>query len=324
VQSRNRAFTLIELLVVIAIIAILIGLLLPAVQKVREAAARTQCTNNLKQLGLALMSRHDALGGFPKGAQWPSGVNSNPRLTFSIYLYPYLEQTAIYNEFVFTPTDTTLPWESKYNNSATSPSPISAVVKTFSCPSDAGAPGVGNGAADSAGVAFLWMTANYCAVFPGTDNTTALAATMNNQTPMGANFGAKITQITDGTSNTLLLVEYVKAVSNNGNDLRGAIWVDEPGCSIVYTQSPSGALYTPNTAAPDVLYHCTPYPSMNRPCTQNTNETVETAAARSMHIGGINALLCDGSVRFVTNGISATTWTAAATIAGGEVLGSDW
>src|SRR5258708_3146465 len=103
--AMRGGFTLIELLVVIAIIAILIGLLLPAIQKVREASKRTQCLNNLKQLGLALQGYHDSYGFFPVGATWAGSVNSNPRLTFSIYLYPYLEQAAIYNAFVFNTND---------------------------------------------------------------------------------------------------------------------------------------------------------------------------------------------------------------------------
>jgi prepilin-type N-terminal cleavage/methylation domain-containing protein len=114
--SRRRGFTLIELLVVIAIIGILIALLLPAVQKVREAAQRSKCLNNLKQLGLAFHAYHDANGAFPKGCQWSNGVNSSPRLTFSIYLYPYLEQTAIYQAFNFNTTDSPWPWESSANN----------------------------------------------------------------------------------------------------------------------------------------------------------------------------------------------------------------
>jgi prepilin-type N-terminal cleavage/methylation domain-containing protein/prepilin-type processing-associated H-X9-DG protein len=317
----RRGFTLIELLVVIAIIAVLIGLLLAAVQKVREAAGRTQCLNNMKQLGLALHSYHDANRSFPKGCQWPRGVGSYPRLTFSIYLYPYLEQASILNSFNFNPTDTTVaPLESSSNN----PILTGAIVKTWVCPSDGGVNTVGNGGTDSAGRPFTWMTGNYLAVFPGTDSADALAFTST--TALGPNFGARIGQITDGTSNTLLLAEYVRAASNNGNDIRGAIWVDEAGTSSVFTRPPAGVTgpYTPNTTANDILYHCTNLPNQNRPCEQNTTQTHDSAASRSMHPGGVNVLLCDGSTRFVSDSISPTTWAALATISGGEVLASDF
>jgi prepilin-type N-terminal cleavage/methylation domain-containing protein len=319
---RRVAFTLIELLVVIAIIGVLIALLMPAVQKVREAAQRTQCLHNLKQLGLAIHQYHDANGSFPKGCQWSGGVGSSPRLTFSIYLYPYLEQSAVYNAFNFQPTDSPWPWESSANN----PTLVGTVVKTWVCPSDTGANTVGNGGRDSQGRPFTWMTGNYLAVFPGTDSGDALAMVAGQPTALGPNFGARLDQITDGTSNTLLLAEYVRAVSDNGNDLRGAVWVDEAGSAMIFTRPPAGILgsYTPNTPAGDVLYHCTNLPAMNRPCRQNTNELVESAAARSMHPGGVNILLCDASARFVGNGIQPATWAAAATIAGGEVPGNDF
>jgi prepilin-type N-terminal cleavage/methylation domain-containing protein/prepilin-type processing-associated H-X9-DG protein len=317
-QRRGRGFTLIELLVVIAIIAVLIGLLLPVVQKVREAAARTACLNNVKQLGLACQSYHDAIGSFPQGAQWPSGVCSGQRLTFSIYLYPYLEQSNIYDAFNFNPTDSSWPWESSANN----PTLVGAIVKTWSCPSDIGVSVTGNGGSDSAGHPFTWMTGNYLAVFPGTDAVDALDATGANKTALAPNFGANLSQITDGSSNTLLLAEHVRAAANNGNDIRGALWVDEPGSFAVFTLPPSSisGAYTPNTTANDVLYHCTNLPAQNRPCQQNQTENVESAAARSMHPGGVNVLFCDGSARFIVNGIAAQTWAALATIAGGETL----
>jgi prepilin-type N-terminal cleavage/methylation domain-containing protein len=165
-------FTLIELLVVIAILAVLIGLLLPAVQKVREAAARAQCLNNLKQLGLALHGYHDANKSFPKGCQWPRGVGSYPRLSFAIYLYPYLERAGIYQAFNFNPKDTTVaPWESSANN----PVLTGAIVPSWVCPSDNGASTVGNGGKDAAGNPSTWVTGNYLAVFAGTDSADALA-----------------------------------------------------------------------------------------------------------------------------------------------------
>jgi prepilin-type processing-associated H-X9-DG protein len=170
------------------------------------------------------------------------------------------------------------------------------------------------------------MTGNYLAVFPGTDNADALTVTSAKATALGPNFGARIAQITDGTSNTLLLAEYVRAVTDNSNDLRGALWVDEPGSATVFTMPPAGitGAYTPNTRANDVLYHCTNLPNLNRPCQQNTSEPVESAASRSMHPGGVNILLCDASARFISNSITPAVWAAAATIAGGEVLGSDF
>ncbi len=260
---RRSAFTLIELLVVIAIIGVLIALLLPAVQKVREAANRTHCLNNLKQLGLAFHQYHDANGALPKGCQWPRGVGSSPRLTFSIYLYPYLEQSNVFNAFNFQPTDSPWPWESSSNN----PALVGTVVPSWVCPSDAGASTVGNGGRDAVGRPFTWMTGNYLAVFPGTDSADALAMATAQPTALGPNFGARLTQIADGTSNTLLLAEYVRAASDNGNDLRGAVWVDEAGSAMVYTRPPQGIVgtYTPNTPANDVLYHCTNLPEMNRP-----------------------------------------------------------
>ena len=271
------------------------------------------------------MNYHDVNLQFPKGAQWPTGVQSAPRLTFFIYLYPFLEQAAIYNEFVFNTSDSAVPWESKINNSTGTNPPNSAFVKTFICPSDSGLMTVGNGSSDGNGVAFKWITGNYCAVFPGTDCNDAYNATIATRTALGSNFGATISKITDGTSNTLLLAEYVRAMSAT-DDIRGAVWVDEAGCTEVYTKTPSGATgnYTPNTTAVDILYHCTTLPAQNRPCIQNETATVESAASRSMHTNGVNVLLCDGSVHFITNGISPTTWASAATIAGGEVPGSDW
>ena len=325
--STRRAFTLIELLVVIAIIAILIALLVPAVQKVREAAARTQCVNNLKQLGIALQSYHDAYKEFPMGDNAPGGINNAPRLTYVIYLYPFLDQVPLYEAFHFTPVapDTqTTPFFMVANNS-TAPTPLSALVNVFICPSDYGVRTCGNGTADSAGVQYSWMTGNYAAVFPGTKNQDADVATMTTRTALGPNYQTKMVQITDGTSNTVLMTECLRSLGG-GNDIRGAVWIDEPGCSFVYTQTPAAATgtYTPNTSANDILYHCTSVPNANRPCVQDQTAGNESAAARSMHPGGVNVLLCDGTARFVANNVSPTIWADLATIAGGEVINGDF
>jgi len=115
------------LLVVIAIIAILIALLVPAVQKVREAAARTQCLNNLKQIGLAFHGYHDANKQLPMGVKATGGINNSPRLTFSIYLYPYLDQMPVYNSFSFT------PWRPTPRRYRSSWSSITAPARSHHC-----------------------------------------------------------------------------------------------------------------------------------------------------------------------------------------------
>jgi prepilin-type N-terminal cleavage/methylation domain-containing protein len=325
--SCRRGFTLIELLVVIAIIAILIALLVPAVQKVREAASRTQCQNNLKQLGIAFHAYHDANHEFPVGVTWNPGIWSWPRMTYSIYLYPYLDQGVIYNEFNFTPTDTTVaPWESASNNSSGAAPPNSALIAVFVCPSDNGLRTTSNGASDSAGHLFSWMTANYVVPFPGAQNSDALAPTQATRTAMGPNYGSRIVQITDGTSNTMLMTESLRAVVANNNDIRGAIWIDEPASAFIYTKAPASATapYTPNTTANDLLYHCTNMPSQNRPCATQSTNTLESAAARSMHQGGVHVLLCDASTHFVANNVSPATWIALGTIMENDVVQLDF
>jgi len=305
--ARRSGFTLIELLVVIAIIAVLIGLLLPAVQKVREAAARSKCQNNLKQLGVAFHAYESANARFPLGAQQVGYPFGNPRLTYSIHLYPYVEQGPAFGKFNMADTGPAgILW---YMNTNTSPAdaPTRAVVPTFLCPSD-------SGITSTAVYGTVYSLSNYLPIFPGNNvgeaNPTGIPA--SRKTAFGSNYGAKIGDITDGTSNTMLMAEYIRALSDTGTDLRGMHWSDQPGYSQLYTQ------FTPNAANADLLYpgYCNNQPTRNRPCADGNGSTTDTASSRSVHPGGVNVVLGDGSVRFVTSGIAINNWKALATISG--------
>jgi prepilin-type N-terminal cleavage/methylation domain-containing protein/prepilin-type processing-associated H-X9-DG protein len=199
--SRPRGFTLIELLVVIAIIAILIGLLLPAVQKVREAAARMSCSNNLKQLGLAAHTYHDALGKLPYTR---SGGGQN-RHTWAFLLLPYIEQdniTKVY-QATFTGTNKT---DGYNNHTSTAPEMVAArqaQVKAFFCPTRHGAPSL---SPIQAGSAVTGLPSDY-AVCSGDTNVVPTTGVFQLVNSGHLNSGIKITEILDGTSNTLMIGE---------------------------------------------------------------------------------------------------------------------
>jgi prepilin-type N-terminal cleavage/methylation domain-containing protein/prepilin-type processing-associated H-X9-DG protein len=338
VSPRRRAFTLIELLVVIAIIAILIGLLLPAVQKVREAAARIKCENNLKQLGLALHNYHAANERLPPLYPYtaPNSSVQDYKYTWSVLaqLNPYLEQTAIYNAM-----DLKQPIYSGSPATVTAANQFAVAQKVplFLCPSDKGEP-----VSTAYGVTNIGPT-NYVACHG--------SGVSGNGSPVGADGifpvqnGVRISDITDGSSNTAAMSESIlgtggEAVAANPGDERtvykytgfsGTLPSDST-CAGAPTNwngyNHRGFMWASGEARCVSYNHYYPPNSKNYDCIANNPAlpgyvAIGYRAARSRHPGGANVLLGDGSVRFVRDSVDPTGWRALGTRAGGEVTGDN-
>ncbi len=313
-----RGFTLIELLVVIAIIAILIGLLLPAVQKVREAAARAKCSNNLKQWGLAMHGYHDVNGKLPYFTQ----VSPN-RQNWAPFIMPYLEQAPLVAAY-----NLNTHWYNAPNLAVTQ-----IPLNVFYCPSDR----PGAMWTDQSG--YVSARANYLVCYGtvlfgggatgpgrGVFGCSAIANAGANQfTP----YQATLVQITDGTSNTLMMSEVIVAKQDNnqngaGNwpdgDFRGHIWHDATMSSPSHCPNIFMSINGPNSTVPDnALCGLIANTDPLMPCT-NSGTTSRQNAARSRHTGGVNAVYGDGSTRFVANGVNLPAWQAMGTMDTGEVV----
>ena len=299
---RKRGFTLIELLVVIAIIAVLIALLLPAVQQAREAARRTQCKNNLKQLGLAMHNYHDTVNRFPyasHGATYGGWV---------LFVMPYLDQAPLYNKW-----DHSTQYYVAPNVSLTQ-----GRLAAHSCPSDT---------PTATWIATGMPNYNYAVNFGNTSNArvSPLNGVTFSKAPFhyegfrgsgpGISYGLR--DITDGTSNTLMLAEVRNGIFNN--DLRGLTWF---GSHSGFTTHNS-----PNTATPDYSESqwCPAGASTpDLPCAgssgDSTGATPLNMSARSRHTGGVQVALCDGAVRFISNNIDLNTWRALSSMQGNETI----
>jgi len=310
--TKFRGFTLIELLVVIAIIATLVALLLPAVQQAREAARRTQCKNNMHQYGLALANYHDVFGRFPPGAIWtpPGAVYSGPRTNYLPFLLPHMDQATMYNMINFSVAG--IPWHGNNLSVMNTDTPGFML-----CPSD----GQGGNQCIVSWEPERIHKSNYFIFMSGFTIADGFTRDPTKMSAFGGNRGAKYSDILDGSSNTMLMGEYLTGTAPD--DLRGFAWADEPGLGFVYP------FLGPNSPLPDVLVACCGtcggkpnggQPLLNLPCSYSSGSN-DTAASRSRHTGGVNILLGDGAVRFVSQNINIGTWRALATIAGAEVLG---
>jgi prepilin-type N-terminal cleavage/methylation domain-containing protein/prepilin-type processing-associated H-X9-DG protein len=297
----RQAFTLIELLVVIAIIAILIGLLVPAVQKVREAAARAQCANNLKQLALAMHGHHDTYKKLPPGMSPAPAINSQYNCcwgTWMVAILPYIEQGPAFNLYKnYGGNDSTGPrYDAGTNRQVTTQR-----FAIMTCPSDTPSTPLGSLTAHNYAVNYGNTTIYQKATYQGIPFLGA---------PYAPNKGFPIMSITDGTSNTLLMTEVLQG---QGTDVRGFTWWG-PATGIT-------TFATPNTNSPDLVAtgFCVNN-SSNPPCTGVVTLDQALLFARSKHTGGVNVALADGSGRFLANNIDLTTWRALGTAQGGEAV----
>ncbi len=348
-MRRRTGFTLIELLVVIAIIAVLIGLLLPAVQKVREAANRSKCQNNLKQLGLALHNYHDANRGFPAGMVSDSSNTEDAAATGFTLLLPFLEQDATRRLYHFEDD-----WFNPTNFQA-----VGTEVRLFYCPSNRA-----GGVIDLKPMEAQWGYAlppvaaccdyAFCrgatgSLYPDSErNPRPVRGVFDIRPRDGSVAVVKLTDITDGTSTTFAMGEAAGGtpgllVRDLGNPAQPSIDVGT-GQPAVIDQS-WGAAGVTDSAHPwygsvfgtTAQYGLPPDPRdepMNRPLLTPTvigydpfgdNRTLRDSVSgfRSRHAGGCQFLFCDGGVRFVRETIPAATYRALATYAGGEVAQSD-
>ena len=339
-MARKSAFTLVELLVVIAIIGILVGLLLPAVQAAREAARRMQCSNNLKQMGLALHNYESTFKVLPfgKGASYP-GAPVYARWSQHAMILPYIEQTALYNSIDFRfPPDTpgmggVIPFMPAFTNSnVVNAAACRTPVPGFFCPSDASPSDVWQAQNNYVGNQGGWLCDR-------SDQPGAATDISPSETQTGVFYylsRVKFSGVTDGLSNTVFFSEKIRGqgLPNPKTDL----FVIPPQTSLDATFGACTSINT-LTATPLTSKYgfswvmgencCTQYNHVATPNSNScggtgftgsmTNMAMQVSAA-SRHTGGVQCMLGDGSIRFVANGIDIVVWRAVGSRATGEVV----
>jgi prepilin-type N-terminal cleavage/methylation domain-containing protein/prepilin-type processing-associated H-X9-DG protein len=299
-RRLRQGFTLIELLVVIAIIAVLIGLLLPAVQKVREAANRVKCVNNLKQIGLACHAYHDARGSFPPGyAAATSYPDTAPGWGWAAYLLPYLEQDNLYRQIDF---------RQPVEQSAA----IQTLVPVYLCPSDS-LPPAPFAISDATFTPLCLAAPSSYAATVGQD-----ASEVDDFTGDGVfyrNSKTRIADIIDGTSNTTMLGDRAWSQSNG-------IWAGAPGGAVTRAGGQNAWPNATGSAQALVLVH-------NNWVNITTDADGGLDDFSSNHPGGVNLLFADGAVHFLrsitVDGQERRSFWALGTRAGGEsIVGLDY